>query len=76
MLERVRFINWGRGNHVEVFTDGYAYNPPSMSLHLISLAGNDSVVKAVSAAIVSPREVNVHRQDNSVPTLSAHYGLS
>ena len=76
MLERVSIVNWGRGNHVEVFTDGYAYNPLFMSLHLISLAGNDSAVKAVSAAIVNHREVTIHRADESDLNLTAHYGIS
>ena len=75
MLERVCFVDSRRGNHVEVFTDGYAYDPVSMSLHLISLAGADSAVKAVSAAIIGHREVNIHRDGEAALDLSAHYGI-
>jgi hypothetical protein len=61
---------------VEVYTDGYAYDPVSMSLHLVSLAGNDSAVKAVSAAIVSHREVNIHCEGKAALDLSAHCGIT
>jgi len=76
MLERVCFVDSRNGNHVEVYTDGYAYDPVSMSLHLVSLAGNDSAVKAVSAAIIGHREVNIHREGKPTLDLSAHYGIS
>ncbi len=76
MLERVSFVDWRNGNHVEVYTDRYAYDPVSMSLHLVSLAGNDSAVKAVSAAIVGHREVSIHREGKTALGLSAHYGIT
>ncbi len=65
MLERVCFVDPLSGNHVEVYTDGYSYDPLSRSLHLISLAGADSAVKAVSAAIIGHREVNTHHERNA-----------
>jgi len=56
---------------VEVFTDGYAYDQVTNWLHLISLVGNDSAVKAVSAAMIAHREITIHRDDASALELTA-----
>ena len=71
MLERVCFVDPAMGAHVEVYTDGYVFDPLCNTLRLISLVGNDSSVKAVSSALVTGKEVLVYCDDNSAMSLSA-----
>jgi hypothetical protein len=58
MLEKVRFKDYGNGIDVEAFTDGYAYDEYSC-LYLLSVAGHDSSVKAITSAVVSGRSIEV-----------------
>ena len=58
MLERVRFRDYGSGIDVEAFTDGYAHDEYSY-LYLLSVAGHDSSVKAVTSALVSGRTIQI-----------------
>ncbi len=58
MLERVRYRDLARGIDVHAFTDGYAYDDYGR-VHLLSVAGRDSNVKAVTTALVSGFEVEV-----------------
>jgi len=58
MLERVRFRDYGSGIDVEAFTDGYAHDEYSY-LYLLSVAGHDSSVKAITSALVSGRYIEI-----------------
>ena len=58
MLEKVRYLDYARGISVEAFTDGYAYDDYSC-LYLLSVAGRDSSVKALSSALVSGRTLEI-----------------
>jgi len=58
VLEKVRFRDYGNGVDVEAFTDGYAYDEYS-SLYLLSVAGHDSSVKAITSALVSGRSIEI-----------------
>jgi len=58
MLEKVKYTDYVRGIDVEAYTDGYAYGPYS-NVYLLSLAGNDSSVKAISSAVVSGKIIDI-----------------
>ena len=58
MLERVRFRDYDRGVDVEALTDGYAYDEYSC-VHLLSVAGHDSNVKAITSAVATGRTVEI-----------------
>jgi len=58
MLQKVRHYDYYKGVHVECYTDGYSYDAYN-ELYLLSVIGYDSVVKGVTAAAVSGREVEI-----------------
>lgn len=58
MLEKVRFLDYGNDIDVEAYTDGYAYDEYSC-LYLLSVAGHDSSVKAITSALVSGRTIEI-----------------
>jgi len=62
MLEKVRYVDYGKGIGAEAFTDGYAYDDYSC-LYLLSVAGRDSSVKAITSALVSGRTVEIVSQE-------------
>lgn len=61
MLQKVRFRDYGNGIDVEAFTDGYAYDEYSY-LYLLSVAGHDSSVKAITSAAVSGRSIEIESE--------------
>jgi hypothetical protein len=58
MLEKVRYADFGSGINTEAYTDGYAYDNYSC-LYLLSVAGHDSNVKAITSALVSGRTLEI-----------------
>jgi hypothetical protein len=58
MLEKVRFRDYSNGIDVEAFTDGYSHDEYSY-LYLLSVAGHDSNVKAITSALVSGRSIDI-----------------
>jgi len=58
MLQKVRFQDYDKGVDVEACTDGYAYDEYSC-LYLLSVAGHDSNVKAITSAVVTGRSVEI-----------------
>ena len=61
MLETVRYTNHFDGIDVHAYTDGYAYDNYSM-LYLLSAAGYDSSVKAITSAVVSGRKIEIESE--------------
>ena len=62
MLEKVRYRDYYNDVDVEAFTDGYAYDEYS-NLYLLSVAGHDSNVKAITSALVSGRIIEILSED-------------
>ena len=58
MLEKVRYADHANGVEVGAFTDGYAYDEYSC-LYLLSAAGRESSVKAITSAVVSGRTIEI-----------------
>lgn len=58
MLEKVRYVEHGKGVDVEAYTDGYAYDRAS-HLYLLSVAGYEARVKAITSALVSGRQIQI-----------------
>lgn len=58
MLQKIRHYDHDKGIHVECYTDGYAYNDYN-ELYLASVVGLDSAVKAVTAAAVTGKEIEL-----------------
>jgi len=58
MLEKVRHYDYYKAVHVECYTDGYSYNDYN-ELYLVSVLGQDSAVKAVTAAAVAGKEIEI-----------------
>jgi hypothetical protein len=58
MLQKLRYHDYYKGIHVECYTDGYAYTEYD-ELYLLSVVGYDSAVKAITAAAVSGREIEI-----------------
>lgn len=62
MLEKVRYRDYFQGIDVDAYTDGYAYDEYS-SLYLLSVAGHDSSVKAITSALVSGKKIEIESQE-------------
>jgi len=58
MLEKVRYVDYSNCSDVEAFTDGYSYDDYSC-LYLLSVAGRDSSVKAITSALVTGGRVEI-----------------
>jgi hypothetical protein len=58
VLEKVRYVDYGKTVDVEAYTDGYAYDQYS-HLYLMSIAGYEARVKAVTSAFVSGGEIEI-----------------
>jgi hypothetical protein len=58
MLEKVRYSDHWNKVDVEAYTDGYAYDQYSY-LYLISVAGHEARVKAITSALVSGRQIHI-----------------
>lgn len=58
MLKRLRYADYEKGINVEAFTDGYAYDGYSY-LYLLSVAGYEARVKAITSALATGREVEI-----------------
>lgn len=61
MIEIISLYDHIKGIDIEAYTDGYSYDEYGY-LHLISILGHDSAVKALSSGIVSLREVTIQQQ--------------
>ena len=64
MLEKVRYSDSWKELDVEAYTDGYAYDRYS-HLYLMSVAGYEARVKAITSALVTGREIQIIGQDNT-----------
>ncbi|MFA5032778.1 MAG: hypothetical protein WC614_07145 [bacterium] len=58
MIEKVRYSDDEKRISVEAFTDGYAYDQYSR-LYLLSVAGYDSSVRAITSAFLSWKSVDI-----------------
>ena len=58
VFEKVRYADYWKEVDVEAYTDGYAYDQYS-HLYLMSLAGYEARVKAITSALVSGREIQI-----------------
>ena len=58
MIEKVRYSDYDKGIDVEAYTDGYAYDEYN-SLYLLSVAGYDSSVKAITSAFLSWKDIEI-----------------
>ncbi|MCI0330691.1 MAG: hypothetical protein L0196_07035 [candidate division Zixibacteria bacterium] len=64
MLEKVKYAEHWKGVDVEAYTDGYAYDQESR-LYLMSVAGYEAKVKAITAALVTGREIRIIGRKNT-----------
>lgn len=62
-LNTVSYEDYGRGIRVSAYTDSYAYDPDDNSLLIMSLAGPEQAVRAVSAAILDHKMITI-QSDN------------
>jgi len=62
VIEKVRYADYWKEVDVEAYTDGYAYDQYS-HLYLMSLAGYEARVKAITSALVSGREIEIMGQN-------------
>jgi hypothetical protein len=62
-LETVSYEDYARGIRVSVYTDGYSYDLDYDALLIMSLAGPEQAVRALSAAIIDHKTITV-RGDN------------
>lgn len=58
MLEKVRYADYLKKVEVEAYTDGYSYDRYS-HLYLISIAGYEARVKAITSALVTGRDIEI-----------------
>ena len=72
MIERISMYDHAKGIDIEAFTDGYSYDEYG-SLHLMSILGHDSAVKAISSGIVSQKDVTI-QQEETWRSYAAMYG--
>jgi hypothetical protein len=62
MLEKVRYRDYQKNIDVSVYTDGYAYDNYS-NLYLLSVAGHDAKVKAITSALVSGGDIEIVKKN-------------
>ena len=72
MIERISMYDHAKGIDIEAYTDGYSYDEYGY-LHLMSILGHDSAVKAISSGIVSQKDVTI-QQGNNWAGYAAMYG--
>jgi hypothetical protein len=72
MIERISMYDYAKGIDIEAYTDGYSYDEYGY-LHLVSILGHDSAVKAISSGIVSQKDVTI-QQGNNWAGYAAMYG--
>jgi len=58
MLNKVRYADYWKATDVEAYTDGYAFDRYS-HLYLLSVAGYEARVRAITSAFVSSREIEI-----------------
>ena len=58
MLEKVRFTDYAKGIDVQAYTDGYACDEYA-SLYLLSAAGHEAQVKAITSALLTGRYIEI-----------------
>jgi hypothetical protein len=71
MLERVRYLDERKGIGVDAFTDGYAYDEYNR-LYLLSAAGRESNVKAITSAVTCGQQVDI--VGRRIVTVTRAYG--
>jgi len=61
VFEKVRYADYDNHVGVEVFTDGYAYDEYNC-VYLLSVAGRDAAVKAITSALVNGRMIEIQSE--------------
>lgn len=64
-MDNVRYWDSTKGIHVEAYTDGYIYDRWDQ-LYLLSVAGHDSAVKAITSCVLSGIAVEIITEDNEI----------
>ena len=64
MLEKVRYSDSWKELDVEAYTDGYAYDQYK-HVYLLSVAGYEARVKAITSALVTGRTIQIIGQENA-----------
>ena len=72
MIEKISMYDHAKGIEIEAFTDGYSHDEYGY-LHLMSILGHDSAVKAISSGIVSQKDVTI-QQEGTWRSYAAMYG--
>jgi hypothetical protein len=72
MLDTVVFEECWRNIKVSAYTDLYAYDPEDGAVLLISLAGNEQAVKAISSAIVACKIFSIRSEGKPEHLLNGH----
>ena len=72
MIENISLYDHAKGIDIAAYTDGYSYDEYGY-LHLISILGHDSAVKAISSGIISQKDVTI-QQEGTWRSYAALYG--
>ena len=72
MIEKISLYDHAKGIDIEAYTDGYSYDEYG-HLHIISILGHDSAVKAISSGIISQKDITI-RQEGTWRRYAAMYG--
>ena len=72
MIETLSMYDYAKGIDITAYTDGYSYDEYG-SLYLISLLVHDSAVKAISAGIVTLKDITI-LQEGTWKSYAAMHG--
>ena len=72
MIEKISMYDPLKGLDIEAFTDGYAFDEYGY-LYLMSILGHDSAVKAISAGIVTLKDITI-LQEGTWKSYTAMHG--
>jgi len=74
-VHRIEFNDYERSISVSAWAERYAYDAETDTVHLLSLGGQASAVKAILAALVSNRylSVEIHADDERLKLSAPHW---
>ena len=64
-MDRVKYADYVKRASVETYTDAYCYDEYN-TIYLLSVCGQDSVVKAITSALVASKTVEIIDDDKAV----------
>jgi len=72
VLTKIRHHDYHKGIHIEAYTDGYSIDQYG-NIFLLSVVGQDSAVKAITAAAVTGKELEILEGEDAVTIYTSQW---